>query len=123
MSGGRHAPGFEGTLSGNNRSRREFRILFRLIRSSRMASRSRQVSETYRLPQLRDAPRNQVRIWGNSGKRLAITDCDSVYLTRERDSWHAPGRRGEFCHYALERRRAVCSNGRAGGGKRAREIV
>ena len=46
-----------------------------------------------------------------------------VCSARERNSRHTPGRRREFCHHALEHRRAIGSHGCSGGGRRAREIV
>ena len=50
----------------------------------------------------------------NPRESLAVKRYSLVCLRCERDSWHAPGRRREFCHYALERCRAVGPNGRTG---------
>src|SRR5437762_14051855 len=56
-------------------------------------------------------------------KVIAAANCRLLCLRRESDAWHAPGRRSELCHYALERRRALRAYGCARGGKRARAVV
>ncbi len=44
-------------------------------------------------------------------------------MLRERNPWHAPGRRSELCHHALERGRALRAHGRARGDGRAGAIM